>query len=566
MKALNSSLTDLLKQDLQFRIPIYQRKYSWEKKQVEKLCDDIITVSESKRPCHFIGSIISLQEEIQTASALKMYYVIDGQQRLTTLSLLMLALIDYMQEFCGDDRKKLEDNKAVASLRKKYLENEDEDGDLKYKLKLNSEDFAVYKRLLEGKISKEDAKTAIVKNYFCIKRKLQKANKTPQSIFDGIKKLVFVDITLAPEDNAQLVFETVNSTGKALSVSDLIRNYVLMSSATPAEQDKLYKEYWRPLVKMFDSVECKNKFDDFVQYYLTIKHQRSVGKENQYDEFKRVIEELLNAHRSLQDILEELTMYARQFERFMKANSQDKGKIERKLYHLKRSGLLQIVSVVLLILYSNRKGKFEENVAEKILSMLESYVYRRLILKMPTNTVGNAVISMLKCLNQQGGDFVENFKRTLFKELTDKQGVPSDDKILEGLKTVNFYNLKCCKDVLNDMECHLNKDYVPCGTFTIEHIMPQSLTDEWKTDLGNNWENIHKSKLHTIGNLTLSAYNSEYQNYTFIKKRDMKDGYKESPIRLSKSLRELEHWGEQEILERSQELGKVICEVWPYSL
>ena len=264
MKALDYELTKFLSTEAQFSVPIYQRKYSWKKENCLKLLDDIIKVAnDDGRPCHFIGSVLYLAKDSSMhASAVKEYLVIDGQQRLTTISILLLALGDYTAlKF----KNNLEEYKKAATnldkISRKYLLNEDESGDLYYKVKLNKEDSYAWKKLINNREKPDDIdKSKIFDNYKVILEEFCKQNVDPQVIYNGIKKLRLVDICILPEDNAQLVFETVNSTGLPLSVADKIRNFLLMT-VNSDKQESLYNNYWHPM-----EIELDMQFGDTTQF------------------------------------------------------------------------------------------------------------------------------------------------------------------------------------------------------------------------------------------------------------------------------------------------------------
>ena len=288
MKAIDTELTKFLGAEAQYYVPIYQRKYSWKKDNCLKLIDDILKVAkDNERPCHFIGSVIYLaKQDAMHASAVKEYLVIDGQQRLTTISIVLLALGDYTRAKIVDDA---DYNKATTSLEKlsrRYLTNEDETGDTYYKVRLNEEDFYAWMKLLENRTKPDDIKRSkIFENYGIIYKALCDSNVEPQLVYDGIKKLRLVDICLVPEDNAQLVFETVNSTGLPLSTADKIRNFLLMT-VEPSKQTKLYLEYWHPMEKALGMESGESsQFESFFNYYMTSVLQRQlVG--DYYDVFK----------------------------------------------------------------------------------------------------------------------------------------------------------------------------------------------------------------------------------------------------------------------------------------
>lgn len=565
MKAVDTQLTKFIGSELQYYVPLYQRKYSWKREQCEKLFDDIVKVAgDAGRPCHFIGSVIYLARDgAQHASAVKEYLVIDGQQRLTTLSLLLLALGDYTKEkLVGEEYDK--SPTALEKILRKYLVNEDETGDLYYKIRLNAEDFLAYKKLFGSRNKPDDIKySRIFENYNTIIGLMRNRGIAPQTIFEGIKKLALVDICLVPEDNAQLVFETVNSTGLPLSTPDKIRNFLLMT-IPPSKQDALYDDYWHPMEKEFELEKSTNRFNEFFSYFMIVVLKKRVSSEY-YEDFK----DYYYAHISegTIEIVKTIRRYSKHYARFLKAEA-SRG-IDDVLYRIKRTKQLLIVPAVLKILDDLECGIISQTDAMSILKIIESYWMRRILCKLPPNTAGTVCLVMLK--NLGGVNYVNNFIKCIHG-LTWAQRMPNNNEVMETLHTIPIYhNQNICRYLLDCLEEHENKDYVHDDRFSIEHIMPQTIhnpaksdREDWVSDLGTEWEKIHNTYLHTLGNLTLSGYNSEYQNYRFEEKKKMKNGYNETPIRISASLKDVTSWNEKTICERSDALAKIIVDIWRY--
>lgn len=521
MKAIDTELTKFLGAEVQYYVPIYQRKYSWKKDNCLKLIDDILKVAkDNERPCHFIGSVIYLaKQDAMHASAVKEYLVIDGQQRLTTISIVLLALGDYTRAKIVDDA---DYNKATTSLEKlsrRYLTNEDETGDTYYKVRLNEEDFYAWMKLLENRTKPDDIKRSkIFENYGIIYKALCDSNVEPQLVYDGIKKLRLVDICLVPEDNAQLVFETVNSTGLPLSTADKIRNFLLMT-VEPSKQTKLYLEYWHPMEKALGMESGESsQFESFFNYYMTSVLQRQlVG--DYYDVFKNYYYE--NKAAGTEGIVKQIHQYSKYYTEWNTAS--DKGtRIQRALFKVRKTGQFKITPAILKLLSDRNDGLIVDDDVVEILTIMESYWMRRAICALPTNTAGPVCISMLKSLNATNQ--LKSFKANLFS-LTWAQRMPSDTEIKDTLKTLKIYSLSSSrtKTILDKLENNRRKEYVPTSEYTIEHIMPQTLSDDWKSDLGADANRIHETYVHTIGNLTLTGYNSEYQNKRFSDKVDCTD-------------------------------------------
>lgn len=570
MEAKDFSLTELLHRETQFYIPIFQRNYAWDSKNCKKLFDDIISIAkDTNRPCHFIGSIIYLSTN-PFSSSIKECAVIDGQQRLTTISLLLLALADYSKEYYKTKDEYEDSETCEEKLKNKYLVNQYAKANLYSKLMLTGIDNKVYLHLLKETLE-EKAKSrsmpdgisysAIHKNYLELLNLMKKVRYTPDFILSGIQKLKIVDIPLSKEDNPQLVFETVNSTGKSLTEAQKIKNYILMT-VPPEEQDDLYNDYWLPMEK---SLSCF--FDSFFSYYVSLKIRNRVGKEY-YNTFKEFMQ---SSKMNTSEAVKEISRFSKHFLRVKKNNGTKQ--IDIIISNILLTDQLLITPVLMQILDDVETKKCSMSDAIKVLEIIEAYWIRRALCNFPSNTAGTVCFIMLKNLGKD--DYVKGFREAIHN-LTPAQRIPDDAELTRKLKDTPLYGKKICRMILDRIEAHENKDYTHSSNHTIEHIMPQTVKPsaeipgdkkekyDWASDLGENWEQIHKIYIDTIGNLTLTGFNSEYQNYRFIVKRDMEDGYKQTPIRISKSLGDLSKWGEEEIVSRSAQLAQIIAQIWKY--
>ena len=428
------------------------------------------------------------------------------------------------------------------------------------------EGFYAWMKLLENRTKPDDIKRSkIFENYRIIYKALCDSDVEPQLVYDGIKKLRLVDICLVPEDNAQLVFETVNSTGLPLSTADKIRNFLLMT-VDPSKQTKLYLEYWHPMEKALGMESGESsQFESFFNYYMTSVLQRQlVG--DYYDVFKNYYYE--NKAAGTEGIVKQIHQYSKYYTEWNTAS--DKGtRIQRALFKVRKTGQFKITPAILKLLSDRNDGLIADDDVVEILTIMESYWMRRAICALPTNTAGPVCISMLKSLNATNQ--LKSFKANLFS-LTWAQRMPSDTEIKDTLKTLKIYSLSSSrtKTILDKLENNRRKEYVPTSEYTIEHIMPQTLSDDWKSDLGADANRIHETYVHTIGNLTLTGYNSEYQNKRFSDKVDCTDkagnaiGYRHTPIKISSYLTTVSKWGEDEILARAEMLSDELITIWKY--
>lgn len=431
---------------------------------------------------------------------------------------------------------------------------------------MNEEDFYVWKKLLENRTKPDDIKySRIFENYRFIYKMLCDKDSDPQLIYDGIKKLRLIDTYLIPEDNAQLVFETVNSTGLPLSTADKIRNFVLMT-VDPTSQARLYADYWYPMEKDLGmEFGGTSNFTSFFNYYMTAVLQRQVSSDY-YDVFKKYFYDQKSL--GTEGIVKQIRQYSKYYTDWIAASNKG-DRLHQAMFRVKNTGQLKITPAILKLLSDRNDGLISDNDAVEILTIMESYWMRRAVCALPTNTAGPVCISMLKSLYNE--DQLSSFKKNL-STLTYAQRMPNDDEVIQTLKTLKIYSISSnrTKTILDTLENYKRKEYVPTKEYTIEHIMPQTLSDEWKKELGTDWERIYEMYLHTIGNLTLTGYNSEYRNKRFTDKLDCVDkdgnkiGYRHTPIKISSYLTSVSKWGENEILSRAELLAKELIQIWKY--
>ncbi len=554
---MEADATTLLKfikdnQKNQFVIPIYQRVYSWEKEQCKQLWDDIVkTGGNDQMNGHFIGSIVFVQDSIYTTSHNE-FLIIDGQQRLTTITLLLTALRDHL-----NDEDEFLEKFSCQKIQNRYLINSDEKDDKRFKLILSEPDRDTLLSLIdENRRKPSEPSSKIVENFKLFEEWIRKNADKMETIFKGLEKLMVVEISLERgKDNPQLIFESMNSTGKDLTQTDLIRNYILMG--LELEKQKIfYKKYWRAMEEEFE--QNKKWFDRFVRHYLTIKTREIPNISKVYVALKdyRQRERI-----AIEDLLKDLQKYCGYFCRivFKKEADKDLNKALGFLVDLE----MDVVYPLLLELYSD----YSDGVLSKadfipIIALIESYICRRAVCGLGTNSLNKVFPSFTKRI-QKDEDF-ESLKAH-FGYLTEKQRFPNNDEFKDRFITINFYHLKEKGEYFFErLENFDTKEPVNTKGLTIEHIMPQTLTEELKKDLGQDHERIHTQYLHTIGNLTKTGYNSEYSNKSFQEKQGMEKGFKDSPLRLNQGLRDLESFGEEEIKKRAKDLADLALKIWTY--
>ncbi len=553
MKADAIKLLDFIgkSQEKQFVIPIYQRMYSWEKEHCEQLWDDIVkTGGNDQIEGHFIGSIVFVHDGIYTTNYNELL-IIDGQQRLTTITLLFIALRDHL-----NDEDELLEKFSRQKIQNRYLINSDEKGDKKFKLILSEPDRDTLLSLIDKDRRKpSEPSLKIMENFKLFEEWIRKNTDKLETIFKGLEKLMVVEISLERDkDNPQLIFESMNSKGIELTQTDLIRNYIVMETEVE-KQESFYNQYWRAMEEDFKQNETL--FNQFVRHYLTIKTREIPNINKVYEAFKDYQQK---EGIEIENLLKDLQKYCGYFCQiaFKKEDDKDLNKALSFLVDLE----MDVIYPLLLELYSDyRDGVLSKQDFIPIIDLTESYICRRAVCGLGTNSLNKVFPFVTKKINKD--QYLESIK-VHFGYLTEKQRFPNNDEFKKLFITIDFYHFKKNKYFFERLENFERNERVYTHEYTIEHIMPQTLTEEWKRDLGENFQAIHDKYLHTIGNLTLTGYNEKYSDNSFQEKRDMEKGFKQSPLRLNQSLKNLESFGEKEIEKRANDLADWALKIWTY--
>ncbi|OOC24769.1 hypothetical protein BZK21_07350 [Helicobacter pylori] len=496
---------------------------------------------------HFIGSILYVRDDDTHSSPL---LIIDGQQRLTTITLLFIALRDHLND--EDEFLEKFSHKEIES----YLINSNKDGDNKFRLILSESDKDTLLSLIDkNKRKPSEPSLKIVENFKLFEEWIRKNTDKLETIFKGLEKLMIVWIALKKEkDDPQLIFESMNSKGIELTQADLIRNYIIMETEIE-KQEGFYNGYWRAMEEDFKQNETL--FNQFVKHYLTIKIGKIPNEKRVYEAFKdyRQKEGI-----GIEDLLKDLKKYCGYFCQIAFKKEADKG-LNKALSFLVDLEM-DVVYPLLLELYSD----YSDGVLSKadfisIIALTESYLCRRAVCGLGTNSLNKVFPFVTKKINKD--QYLESIK-VHFGYLTEKQRFPNNDEFKEHFITIDFYRFKKKKYFLERLENFDTKEPVNTQKCTTEHIMPQTLNLEWERDLGGNFQAIHEKYLNTIGNLTLTGYNEKYSNNSFQEKRDMEKGFKQSPLRLNQSLKDLESFGEKEIEKRANDLADWALKIWTY--
>lgn len=553
MDARKGNIYEILNGNKQFLIPVYQRFYSWDIDQCKRLWNDIVEMQRKGKAGHFVGSIVNIAEQAMPTGVQK-YMIIDGQQRMTTLTLLLLSLRDYAIMNPSDTTIN------ARRIDNMLLKNEYEIGDERYKLLLTETDRDILISLVEEKPIAEGTRSRLIENYNFFANKLADKEIQPAEVYESIGKLQIVNITLdRAVDDAQAIFESLNSTGKELSESDLIRNYVLMG-LEPSEQTYIYEHLWRPMEQLFIYETQGTVMDAFFRHYLTMKLSRIPKQGRVYEEFK--LYHLNCEFGSIRELCQDLLDYAKYYTNIVFKRNSDTDL--RKLYEDIIDLRMEVSYPFLLKIHHDcTEELITSDELKEILKLCISYVLRRAICEIPTNSMNKTFATLKNYIKPD--DYLNSVKAFFVMQDTYKE-FPDNDKFEGVFVNRDIYNMRARNYILSRLENFSNKAPITIENYTIEHIMPQNknLSLEWRTDLGSEWQEVQKKYLHTIGNLTLTAYNSEMSDRPFLDKMDMPGGFKESALRLNKYVVLQNEWNEKHIQERANELAKKAEAIWPY--
>jgi uncharacterized protein with ParB-like and HNH nuclease domain/predicted transport protein len=552
---------EFLKKSPQFVIPIYQRTYSWTERECRQLWDDILrTGSNDNISAHFVGSIVYIEKGLYSVSSQSPLLVIDGQQRLTTVSLLIAALANALDKLDEKLREPV-DGFSPRKLRNYYLLNPEEEGERRYKLILSQTDKASLLAIAGSAKQPREKSLRITENFGLFESWIAGCKGDLKAVCNGLAKLVVVDISLnRDQDNPQLIFESMNSTGRELTQADLIRNFVLMG-LEPGLQTQLYEQYWRPMELDFGQEAYGTHFDSFMRHYLTVRTGEIPNVREVYEAFKAYARLPEVAKAGVEALVADIRAYARYF--CAMALGEEPRTDLRGAFNDLRELKVDVAYPLLLELYHD----YATSVLPRVdfvaaVRLVEAYVFRRAICAIPTNSLNKTFATFTKALKRDR--YLESIQAHLLG-LPSYRRFPSDEEFRRDLQTRDLYNFPRRSYWLRRLENHGRKERVTVDEYTIEHILPQNenLSTAWKSSLGPDWKRVQETWLHTLGNLTLTGYNSEYSDRPFSEKRDMKGGFKESPLKVNAGLGQLTQWDEAAIRARADRLAGQALKVWP---
>lgn len=562
MQARDETLLDFLDSRNDFIIPVYQRNYAWEDRECKKLWEDILAIDENNLQEYFMGAFVVVPDKINSL------LVVDGQQRLTTLSLILLAIRNLLET----DKIKSEDKSLKEKISDLLTDKYNEDKEKRIKLKQVNMDSQAYIKLFDlsnsMKLDGEFEKSLILPNYKKFEKRILDYDKKRdvKIIYDALRKIKIVKIELDLKvDKPQLVFEGINATGKALTDADKIRNFVLMDQNDDT-QERLFREYWEEIEKnTFNNNKNKSDTSEFIRHFLMYRYKEYVSKKNVYDGFKNFIKDDAQ-DQDVEACLRKILTFSGYYKEFTVKSSD--GDLEKSFEVFRNINQTTAYPYMFHLMEKKAQKELDKEELCKILRFLESYYIRRLMLGKGNTGYSQIFPTLAKKINNQSSSstYADKVYTHFANNLSGNQKFVLDEEFIKGLPDVDFYSDKNKKNIKLFLGKIINSqtkekiDINKPDAYSIEHIMPQTLTEKWRKDLGENYQEIHEKFVNTIGNLTVTAYNSELSNKPFhIKKRDF---YAKSSINITRKIAENEKWGESEIRERSKDIARRICSIW----
>ena len=556
MTAVDCPFANIINGASQFIIPVFQRDYSWTEAECDQLWRDILQIaSDTTDREHFLGSVVYISTG-NTAASFARWLLIDGQQRVTTLTLLLAALRDHIEQTGWSGT---EDGPTARRIEAYFLKNVEEEGRRRPKLMLRRHDQATLQAILDGNEPPQDPSERIRDNYewFCE----QLAEVDPELVYCGINRLRVVDVTLhRAQDDPQLIFESLNSTGMDLSQSDLIRNFILMR-LPEAEQTRLYETYWSKIEGLFCG--SYRTFDAFVRDYLALRSRATKQEKADkiYFAFRRAFGSIGTEPERLDELLENLLRFSCYHAAFsLGAHAAEPLREPLKL--LRR--LVDVPAILIMRLFEchDVHGTLELDAFADAIKLIESYVFRRAICGEQTRGYWKVFANLAYQIDPDCP--LKSLEVGLARQ-RDAYRFPDDAEFHQALTDRDVYGKRVCFELLDRLENDGSKEPTDTSNYSIEHIMPQNenLSPEWVEMLGADWSDIQRQWLHRLGNLTLTGYNSKYSDRPFAEKKTISGGFEESSVRLNKYIREQAQWTPAEMKARGERLARRALSIWP---
>jgi len=558
MKASETKVDDFLSANkTQFVIPVYQRNYDWTTSQCNQLLDDILEVGSNKKmSAHFIGSIVYVHDDVYQATRLKELIIIDGQQRLTTITLIYLVLYRLAME--------LKDEALVNEINETYLINKFAPDEEKLKLRPTENNDKALKYLLRSEEAEEFQDfSKLIDNFNLFRSRITQENHN--IVQAGLQKLMIVDIGLDREkDDPQRIFESLNSTGLELSQADLIRNFILMGLSRK-EQNKIYQNYWEIIEKLAkDESTNASRVSEFIRDFLTLENKQIPNKEKVYLEFKAKYP--TSTMDTLENVLSSLKSLVKHYNKLLNPKNETDKAIRLQLEYINRLEITVSYPFLMKVYEDYSHEIIDKPTFISVLALIQSYSWRRFILGLPTHALNKIFMSLYDKVDKT------NYIFSIQKSLLQRSGVqrfPRNTETINTLKEKDVYNIKAKNRtyLLERLENFDNKEPVVIdgnADITIEHIFPQNPDPKWKIELGEtDYIFIKENYINTIGNLTLSGNNGKLGNKSFADKRDLENaGYKDSRLWMNKYLASLRNWNKVEIERRFDRIAERFLKIW----
>jgi len=544
MQASETKLQQIIEGTKQYVVPLFQRPYSWKKSEWQALWNDLVELCKADNPRpHFMGSIVTMPT-ISVPEGVSKYLLIDGQQRLTTVFILLSALRDTAKQSEEELAAEI-DNTIFVNPYKKGLDY--------YKLQPTQVDRVAFHQIIdsEPRVNESD----ILECYRFFEKKIHQSRLSLE--LQRIKKVIcsnlsLVSVVLSADDDPYLVFESLNAKGRPLTQADLIRNYFFMRIHADS-QESVYAQYWQPMQDLL-----KDSLTEFIRHYLT-----KTGVEVKQNEIYFEIKDRISTNDAL-SYLKDLCVFSEYYSRLLNPEREPKEIVRKYLHRLNRLEVATVYPFLLNCYDDWMKDRIAEQEFVSVLQVLENFLLRRFVCNIQTRGL-NRIFALLYSQVSKGTDlasdsFVERLKLTL-----QNRDYPKDAEFRSRLVDVKLYGgnrSEKCKLILESIEESFeHKEQVFFDKLSIEHVMPQTLNEDWKDDLGEDWAITHELLRHTIGNLTLTAYNPELSNDTFEKKKEQ---LKNSHLELNKYFQSRTSWCREDIEERSEHLADIALQVWSY--
>ena len=538
-----------------FIIPVYQRNYDWKKENCKQLFDDLVSVEKDGKETHFFGSIVSY------AHSRDEVVLIDGQQRITTVSLILIAIVNALKKGAMSTK----DDTLVFRI-EDFLVDKYDRTERKFRLKPFRDDRVAFDSLIYKDEADYIHESKVTINYrYFYDRIVTNKELSVDELFHAVNCLEIIDIELEPQhgDNPQLIFESLNSTGLDLTESDKIRNFVLMN-LEPAVQESYYDKYWNKIEKC-----SRDELDGFVRNYLTVKRGVIPTLKGIYPAFKAYTK----SRGDIESVLQDMLVYACAYQDVVSFNigDDDANEVAKRLDLLDMT--VAYPFLMAFVAYAKETGMDDKEIC-KVFSCVETFIFRRLMCGLPTNVLNKIFATLHSSVlkNKRDTDTYSSVMIYLLESRKLSSAFPKDEEFINGFTTKNVYSMRAKNKeyIFERLENGSSKEKndvvgnIEKGVLTIEHIMPQTLTTAWKQALGEDWEAIQEKWLHTISNLTLTGYNSNYSNKSFLEKKTMKNGFIDSGIRLNHFIAQFDKWDEEELGLRKAKLSEMALEIWEY--